>query len=143
MQCFLYRLPIVNYAGEILTTSFFASILLWLFPNFCPLTCFFRQMDQLYTRMARISKEEKKSETLFLKASTAGKSGKQLTFTFGIDSVPTFLIFKNGKKYGKPFGVVKLPSKKLDAVIDCLENDEEFPTDKVGMETKVRRTKLK
>ncbi len=93
--------------------------------------------------MGRISKEEKESDVLFLKASSAGKEGKQLTFTFGIESVPTFLLFKAGKKYGDPFGVVKLPSKKLDAAIKCLESGDDFPYEKIGMDTKVRRTKLK
>ena len=102
-----------------------------------------RQINPAYTRMARISMEEKESDVLFLKASTAGTNGRKMTFTLNIDSAPTFVVFKGGKQFGDPFGVVKLPSKKLDAVISCLEAGEEFPYQLVGMETNIRRTKLK
>lgn len=102
-----------------------------------------RSINPLFTRMARISKEEKQSDLLFAKASSAGKEGKQLTFTLNIDSVPTFVLFKKGQRYGEPFGVVKLPSKKLDTAIDYLLNDKEWESSIIGMETNVRRTKLK
>lgn len=102
-----------------------------------------RSISPLYTRMARIFKEEKQIDLLFAKASSAGKEGKQLTFTLNIDSVPTFVLFKDGKQYGEPFGVVKLPSKKLDAAIDYLLNDKEWDSTIIGMETNLRRTKLK
>lgn len=102
-----------------------------------------RSINPQFTRMARISKEEKQSDLLFAKASSAGKEGKQLTFTLNIDSVPTFILFKKGQRYGEPFGVVKLPSKKLDTAIEYLLNDKEWDSSIIGMETNVRRTKLK
>jgi thiol-disulfide isomerase/thioredoxin len=102
-----------------------------------------RSINPLFTRMARIYKEEKQSDLLFAKASSAGKEGKQLTFTLNIDSVPTFVLFKKGQRYGEPFGVVKLPSKKLDNAIDYLLNDKDWDSSVIGMETNVRRTKLK
>eukprot|EP00557_Chaetoceros_sp_GSL56_P006938 CAMPEP_0176499746 /NCGR_PEP_ID=MMETSP0200_2-20121128/13112_1 /TAXON_ID=947934 /ORGANISM="Chaetoceros sp., Strain GSL56" /LENGTH=630 /DNA_ID=CAMNT_0017898227 /DNA_START=220 /DNA_END=2112 /DNA_ORIENTATION=- len=102
-----------------------------------------RSINHQFTRMARISKEEKQSDLLFAKASSAGKEGKQLTFTLNIDSVPTFILFKKGQRYGEPFGVVKLPSKKLDTAIEYLLNDKEWDSSIIGMETNVRRTKLK
>merc|ERR1712154_334262 len=83
-----------------------------------------RNINPSYTRMARISKEEKESDTQFAKASSAGKNGKQLTFTLKIDSVPTFVLFRNGAIYGEPFGVTKLPSKKLEKVIEYLETGQ-------------------
>jgi len=88
-------------------------------------TC--KSITPLYQRMARVSKDVKgDSDFLFAKASTAGKPGKQLTFTFKIDSVPTFILFRNGKQFGKPFGAVKLPSKKLAAALENLKSGEEW-----------------
>ena len=101
-----------------------------------------RTMNPMYTRMARISREEKESPILFAKASSAGKEGKQLTFTFKIDSVPTFVLFRKGEMYGEPFGVAKLPSKKLDKAIKNLESGKDWDEKIIGMEPQVRRTKL-
>lgn len=101
-----------------------------------------RTMNPMYTRIARISKEDKDSPTLFAKASSAGKEGKQLTFTFKIDSVPTFVLFRKGEMYGVPFGVAKLPSKKLEKAIANLESGKEWDEKIIGMEPQIRRTKL-
>lgn len=98
-----------------------------------------------YTRLARISEEEKESDTKYFKASSYGKTGKQLTFTLQIESVPTFLLFRNGVKYGEPFGVTKLPSEKLDLAIEYLESGKDWDPEimkKMGQENQVR-TKLK
>jgi len=102
-----------------------------------------RAISPTYTRMARVSMEEEGSDLFFAKASSAGKEGKQLTFTLNVDSVPTFILFKKGQKYGEPFGVIKLPSKKLDKAIEYLISGKEWDDTIVGMETNVRRTKLK
>jgi thiol-disulfide isomerase/thioredoxin len=102
-----------------------------------------RTISPMYTRMARQSKEENGSDIFFAKASSAGKEGKQLTFTLNVDSVPTFILFKKGQKYGEPFGVIKVPSKKLDKAIEYLTSGKEWDDSIVGMETNVRRTKLK
>jgi thiol-disulfide isomerase/thioredoxin len=84
-----------------------------------------RKVDPLYTRMARISTEETESGIVFAKASTGGTGGKQLTFTLEIDSVPTFVLFKKGQRYGEPLRV-KLPSAELDLAIQYLEEDKEW-----------------
>lgn len=102
-----------------------------------------RTLSPQYTRMARMFKEEKGSDLLFAKASSAGKSGKQLTFTLNVDSVPTFILFKKGQKYGQPFGVVKVPSKKLEKAIGYLVSGEEWDGSITGMESTLRRTKIK
>jgi thiol-disulfide isomerase/thioredoxin len=84
-----------------------------------------RKVDPLFTRMARISMEETKSGIVFAKASTGGTGGKQLTFTLEIDSVPTFVLFKKGQRYGDPLRV-KLPSAELDLAIQYLDEDKEW-----------------
>jgi len=102
-----------------------------------------RTISPQYTRMARMFQEEKGSGLLFAKASSAGKKGKQLTFTLNVDSVPTFLLFKKGQKYGQPFGVVKVPSKKLEKAIRYLASGKEWDDSITGMESNLRRTLLK
>lgn len=109
-------------------------------------TC--RSINPLYTRMARISKDVKgDAEFLFAKASITGKAGKQLTFTFNIDSVPTFVLFRQGKQFGDPFGIVKLPSKRLGKALDCLKSGHDWDPDilKDDFQNKIglRRTKLR
>jgi thiol-disulfide isomerase/thioredoxin len=102
-----------------------------------------RKVDPLFTRMARISMEEKKSGVVFAKTSTGGTGGKQLTFTLEIDSVPTFVLFKKGQRYGEPLRV-KLPSEELDLAIQYLEGDKEWDAEvfqKDKLEEK-ERTKL-
>ena len=85
-----------------------------------------RTIDPKYTRIARIFKEEKSSSIIFAKASTVGKDGKQLTYTLGVESVPSFILFKKGIRYGEPLGATKLPSAKLDLAIQYLEEDKDW-----------------
>ncbi len=108
-------------------------------------TC--KSITPLYQRMARISKDVKgDKEFFFARASISGKAGKQMTFTFQIDSVPTFLLFRKGKQYGEPFGVVKLPSKRLASAIEQLQSGEDWDPTILEIEEGrkgVQRTKLK
>lgn len=86
-----------------------------------------RTIDPLYTRMARVSKEEQNSDLIFAKATTGtGKAMKQLTFTLQIDSVPTFVLFRKGQRYGESIGIAKLPSVKLNRVIEDLKEGKEW-----------------
>jgi len=86
-----------------------------------------RAIGPLYNRMARISNEELNSDVQFAKAVTGtSKAMKQLTFTLQIDSVPTFLLFREGERFGEPFGVTKLPSVKLNRAIECLKTGKEW-----------------
>jgi thiol-disulfide isomerase/thioredoxin len=87
-------------------------------------TC--RTITPQFNRLARISKEENNSDLVFAKASTAGKQGKQITSILQIQSVPTFVLFREGERYGEPFGLSKLPSELFDTVIHRLENGEEW-----------------
>jgi len=96
--------------------------------------------------MARIFKEEKKqTDLIFAKATTGGRDGKQLTFTFQIETVPTFLLFRKGQRYGQPFGATKLPSKKLDLAIEYLMEGKEWDPAlfQDNEEAKKQATKLK
>ena len=94
-----------------------------------------RSIGPLYNRMARISKEELKSDLLFAKATTGtSKAMKQLTFTLQIDSVPTFVLFRKGDRFGEPFGVTKLPSAKLERAIECLKTGKEWDESIVEIE---------
>jgi thiol-disulfide isomerase/thioredoxin len=101
-----------------------------------------RVISPVYTRMARISIEEEGNDLAFAKASSAGKTGKQMTTVLGIESVPTFLLFKAGEQYGEPFGATKLPSAVLDAVIDNLLNDKDWDSTLINKDELSGRTKL-
>eukprot|EP00815_Leptocylindrus_aporus_P010952 CAMPEP_0116050358 /NCGR_PEP_ID=MMETSP0322-20121206/334_1 /TAXON_ID=163516 /ORGANISM="Leptocylindrus danicus var. apora, Strain B651" /LENGTH=588 /DNA_ID=CAMNT_0003532895 /DNA_START=30 /DNA_END=1796 /DNA_ORIENTATION=+ len=103
-------------------------------------TC--RSITPQYTRMARISKEEKNSDLFFVKANTVGKGGKRLSKILGVESVPTFLLFKNGERYGDSFGITKLPSKKLDAIIENMESGSEWDPSLIMGEESKRRTRI-
>ena len=86
-----------------------------------------RSISPLYNRMARISKEELGSDLQFAKAVTStSKAMKQLTFTLQIDSVPTFVLFRKGERYGEPLGVGKLPSVKLNRAIESLKTGKDW-----------------
>lgn len=98
-----------------------------------------------FTRMARISKEETHDGLVFAKASTTGKSGKQLSFSLQVDAVPAFILFRDGERYGTPLGATRLPSKELDLAIEYLKSGKEWDPEvfKDDEEEKKRRTKLK
>ncbi len=86
-----------------------------------------RTIGPQYNRMARLSKEELNSDLQFAKATTGtSKAMKQLTFTLQIDSVPTFILFRKGERYGEPLGVTKLPSVKLDRAIEGLKTGKDW-----------------
>lgn len=87
-------------------------------------TC--RNINPQFNRLARISKEERNSDLVFAKASTAGKQGKQITSILRINSVPTFVLFRDGERYGEPFGISKLPSQLFDTIIHRLETGKDW-----------------
>ena len=99
-----------------------------------------RALNPQYTRMARIYTEKAKADKemiddddhnqlVFAKVSSGGKEGKQITFSLQVDSVPTFILFRNGERYGDAFGATKLPSKKLDLAIEYLMSGKDWDTD--------------
>lgn len=108
-------------------------------------TC--RSITPSFNRMARIFKEDKDSDLVFAKASTAGKYGKQITSILGIDSVPSFVLFHKGERYGEPFGISKLPSEMMDRIIQRLEEGDEWDpsivVSKNDKESQKQRTSLR
>jgi thiol-disulfide isomerase/thioredoxin len=94
--------------------------LLFLSAPFCR-TC--RTLGPLYTRMARLQEE---SDIIFAKADTSGKLGKALSRALEVEAVPTFVLFRNGKRYGTALGVTRIPSKKLDLALQLLSSGEEW-----------------
>ena len=53
---------------------------------------------------------------------------KQLIFTLQIDSVPTFVLFRNEERYRESIGIAtsKLPSVKLNRIIEDLIEGREW-----------------
>ena len=101
-----------------------------------------RSIGPQYNRMARLSKEELNSDLQFAKATTGtNKAMKQLTFTLKIDSVPTFVLFRKGERYGEPLNVGKLPSVKLNRAIEGLKTGKDW--DPEILEIKEGGTKMR
>jgi thioredoxin-related protein len=82
--------------------------------------------------MARLNK----GKIVFAKADTSGLLGKELGRYLRVESVPSFVFFSKGKRVGKPLGITKLPSPKLQAKVDKLamngdldEDDDEEDAD--------------
>lgn len=96
---------------------------LFLSAPFCR-TC--KNLSPQYTRMARLAKEEHKDALLFAKADAMGKVGKDLGKYIGVNSVPTFLLFREGERFGSPLSISKLPSKKLDLAVEYLMSGMEW-----------------
>jgi hypothetical protein len=51
----------------------------------------------------------------------SGRDGKMLGRALGVNSVPTFILFRKGKPFGKPISVNRLPSEKLETAINYLK----------------------
>ena len=77
-----------------------------------------------------------KDAFFFIKAEASGQIGKDIGRALSIDTVPTFILYKNGRRYGTPItSVTRLPSKDLDDTILALQQNRTvdfaslFPTD--------------
>lgn len=79
-----------------------------------------------YQRMARIFKEEKGSHLKFFITDIATREGKQLGKVLGVESVPSFFIFKDGEQYGPPMKVKRIPSKDLESTVENLLQGKEY-----------------
>jgi thiol-disulfide isomerase/thioredoxin len=82
-------------------------------------TC--KGINPVYTRIAR----EYNGDVMFAKADATGKVGKELGRQLGVVSVPSFVLFRNGVRYGS-VAASKLPSDRLDKAISLLEAGEDF-----------------
>lgn len=101
------------------------TCLLFLSAPFCR-TC--RYLKPLYQRMARETSEKmaadgKTMNFVFARAEATGQMSKNLGKALGVDSVPSFLLFKNGQKFGKTLSVSRIPSAKLDQAVQLLQDD--------------------
>lgn len=80
-----------------------------------------------YTRFARKTGEEfSNSPVLFARADAVGRDGKELGRRLGVDSVPAFVLFRNGRRYGTNLSVSKLPSKKLEKAVAYLTSGRDW-----------------
>ena len=96
--------------------------LLFLLAPFCR-TC--NKILPQYTRMARLFSDSHPSLT-FAKADTTGLIGKELGKALQVVSVPAFVMFRQGRMYGSPIQVSKLPHKKLEMALDYLTSGNEW-----------------
>ena len=98
-----------------------SDAILFLSARFCK-TC--KTLNPQYTRMARLAKD--KSVVRFMKAEASGQVGKELGRQLGVDSVPSFIFYKSGKRFGKPLYASKLPSPKISRAIEMLESGSDW-----------------
>lgn len=82
-------------------------------------TC--KGINPVFTRIAR----EYEGELMFAKADATGSVGKALGRQLGVIAVPSFVLFKDGVRYGA-VSTSKLPSDRLDKAIADLEAGREF-----------------
>jgi len=82
-------------------------------------TC--KAINPIYTKIAR----EYVGKVMFAKADATGKVGKTLAASLGIESAPTFVLFKSGVRYGT-VQTSKLPSDRLQKAISDLEAGKDF-----------------
>ena len=105
---------------------------LFLSATFCR-TC--KTLNPRFTNLARTTMEESGSYgledenyngLLFAKADTGGKAGKELSRLLNIDSVPAFVLFRKGKRFGPALSVSRIPSKQLSAAIALLKSGSDW-----------------
>mmetsp|Transcript_23009 Transcript_23009/g.49798 ORF Transcript_23009/g.49798 Transcript_23009/m.49798 type:complete len:572 (+) Transcript_23009:141-1856(+) len=87
-------------------------------------TC--KGINPIFTKMARDS-DGVGDYMMFAKADASGAVGKALGKQLGIVAVPTFVLFRNGVRFGA-VSASKLPSDRLDKAIYDLKAGEEFDT---------------
>lgn len=92
-------------------------------------TC--KGINPIFTKLARergsSSNDDGESGLVFGKADATGEAGKALGKQLGIVAVPSFVLFRDGVRYGA-VSTSKLPSVRLNKAIRDLEAGEEFDT---------------
>jgi thiol-disulfide isomerase/thioredoxin len=91
--------------------------IMFLSAKFCK-TC--RSIYPLYSRMARLSQENDTTKITFVRAEASGESGKALGRHLSVQAVPCFVLFREGRQFGVPLSVSKLPSRKIDRALALL-----------------------
>jgi len=100
-------------------------------------TC--RTLKPRYTRLARIDAERQRElqdegdgdDTLslaFCEADVSGSTGKELARALNVDAVPSFVLFREGRPYGPPLSIGRLPSVKLQRALDLLRSGRPWKT---------------
>merc|ERR1711862_906165 len=92
-------------------------------------TCF--RLKPAYTRMARQQHNNDNSDPsslLYAQADVVSTKtgGKELGKLLGIDVVPTFIMFRDGNRFGTALSISKLPSKKLDKAVELLVSGRDW-----------------
>lgn len=96
--------------------------LIFLSAKFCK-TC--KTLNPQFTRMARYGKEQD-SSVGFFKAEASGPLGKPLGKFLGIDAVPSFILYRQGERFGIPLSVSRLPSDKINRAVELLKSGQEW-----------------
>ena len=104
------------------------NCVLFMSAAFCR-TC--KTLNPKFTYFARQSMEntsddDEKGGILFAKADATGDVGKDLGRLLKVDAVPAFQLFRNGRQFGPPLSISKMPSKTLNAAIALLESGLEW-----------------
>lgn len=92
-------------------------------------TCF--RLKPAYTRMARQSnnnQDDNNDSVLYAQADvvSTGAGGKELGKLLGIEVVPTFILFRDGSRFGPLINVSKLPNKKLDKAVQLMVSGRDW-----------------
>ena len=86
-------------------------------------TC--KSINTMYTKLARDRDTKGDTNILFAKADATGSTGRALGKQLGIVAVPSFVLFRNGLRYGAVF-TSKLPNDRLDQAIRDMEAGKDF-----------------
>jgi thiol-disulfide isomerase/thioredoxin len=100
---------------------------LFLSAQYCR-TC--KYLAPQYTKLAR-SNSLNDGDLIFAKTNTVGKVGKEVSKALGVDAVPAFVLFRNGKRFGTTLSVSRMPSKKLNAALELLTMGDDWDGKKV------------
>jgi hypothetical protein len=73
-----------------------------------------------------------KPRLVFANANAKGQTGKQMTYSLGLDFVPSFVLYRKGVRYGEPLALNKFPSKKLELAVLYLLSGKEWDADLFG-----------
>jgi hypothetical protein len=86
-------------------------------------TC--KSINTMFTKLARDRDTKGDTNILFAKADATGSIGRALGKQLGIVAVPSFVLFRNGLRYGAVF-TSKLPNDRLDQAIRDMEAGKDF-----------------
>jgi thiol-disulfide isomerase/thioredoxin len=113
--------------------------ILFLSAPFCR-TC--RKLQGPYSRLARLNAEDEESEVVFAKAEIVGTFGKALGKELAVDSVPAFVLFRQGERFGKVLSISKLPNPQLDMALQFLKDSQEWDDSQFDTSTNRPGTKI-